>query len=724
MPPETTPDPPALHTGPGDRPVHRLAREKSPYLLQHAHNPVDWYPWGDEAFSRATGENKPVFLSIGYSTCHWCHVMAHECFEDETVAALLNRDFVSIKVDREERPDIDSVYMGICQQMTGQGGWPLTIIMTPEKLPFFAGTYFPKESGHGMPGLTGILERIAALWHEQQDEIIRSADEIAALARTISFPASRDPDRLLLDAGFRELSRQFDPKNGGFGNAPKFPAPHIIIFLLRYWHVTGEPRALFMAEQTLDAIRQGGIWDHVGGGLHRYATDARWRIPHFEKMLYDQALFVLACTETFEATREDRYRTTAEECIEYVLRDLHDPGGAFYSAEDADSPGGEGAYYSWTSDELSAALGPDDAAFATSVFTLTPLPAPTQDIKGSGAQKSGQRFILSAAGPDPVLAQALSITVDNLGTRRESIRSRLFTARQKRARPARDDKILADTNALFCIALAHAGRVFKNPAYIGTASGAVEFILKHLSGKDRDLMHRYRDGESAIPAFADDYAYLVSALIALYEATFDPMYLSRALDLNSTFVTHFQDKKNGGFFATSDRSEELLVRKKEWYDGAVPSANAIAFENLTWLARVTEDKNLEVAAIACSRFLAGTAERAPTATTAFLSGLTRLLPTGDTQDLVIAGDPAQPDTRDLLDAACNQYLPGLIVLHRPPGKAGDDLEALAPVVHGCTVINGHAAAYLCTGHTCRAPIHNPGELARMLGERKTAKDVS
>jgi uncharacterized protein YyaL (SSP411 family) len=705
------------------RPVNRLAREKSPYLLQHAYNPVDWYPWGEEAFSRAAEENKPVFLSIGYSTCHWCHVMAHECFEDEQVAALLNRAFISIKVDREERPDIDSVYMGICQQMTGQGGWPLTIIMTPEKLPFFAGTYFPKESGHGIAGLTGILDRVAALWHEQQDEISRSAGEIVALSRTVPVPASRDPDRLLLDAGFRELSRQFDPENGGFGNVPKFPAPHITIFLLRYWHVTGEPRALAMAEKTLDAIRQGGIWDHVGGGLHRYATDARWRIPHFEKMLCDQALFVLACTEAYQATRQDRYRTMAEECIGYVLRELRDPGGAFYSAEDADSPGGEGAYYTWTSDELSVALGPDDAALAASVFTLTPLPAPAYGISDSGAQKSGQRFILSAAGPDPVLEQTLSLPSGKIAARRESIRSRLFTARNKRARPARDDKILTDTNALFCTALARAGRAFRNPAYTGAASGAVQFILKFLSDNNQYLLHRYRDGERAIPAFADDYVYLVSALIALYEATFDPAYLSRALDLNATFVTRFQDQENGGFFTTSDSAEKLLVRKKEWYDGAVPSANAIAFENLTWLARVTEDNDLNAAAIACSQFLAGAAERAPTATAAFLAGLTCLPPTGNMQDLVIAGDPAQPDTRALLDAAFNQYLPGLIVLHRPPGKSGDDLDTLAPVVHGRTARDGHAAAYLCTGHTCRAPIHDPGELARMLGERKTAKDA-
>jgi len=717
MPPGTIPDPQKPPAGPDDRPVNRLAREKSPYLLQHAHNPVDWYPWSEEAFSRAADENKPVFLSIGYSTCHWCHVMAHESFEDQTVAAILNRNFISIKVDREERPDIDSVYMGICQQMTGTGGWPLTIIMTPKKMPFFAGTYFPKESGHGMPGLTSILERIVLLWHEQQDTITRSADEITRLAQTVPIPANRDPDRALIDSGFRELSRQFDLQNGGFGNAPKFPAPHIMIYLFRYWHATGEPRALFMAEQTLDAIWHGGIWDQVGGGLHRYATDARWRIPHFEKMLTDQALFVLACTEAFEATKKDCYRIMADECIGYVFRELRDPDGAFYSAEDADSPGGEGVYYTWTPDELSAVLGPEEAAFARSIFTLTPLPVTRFDSEKTGLYKEQDRFILSTAGPDPVLAGTLLIPADELAARRESVRSRLFLARTGRPGPARDDKILTDANALFCTALARAGRVFKKPAYIRAASGAVQFIFKFLSDCNGELRHRYRDGESAIPAFADDYAHLISALIALYEATFDSAYLSRAVKLNSEFVTHFGDVKNGGFFMTSDNARELPVRKKEWYDGAVPSANVIAFENLTWLARVTGNKKTETDAEACSRFLFGMAEHAPAATAAFLAALLISSPRfGNTQDLVIVGDLHKKDARNLLDVTVDHYMPGLIVLNKPLGEDGNAVEAFAPILHGRVAINGKATAYLCSKRSCHPPVCDPGELSRILKE--------
>ncbi|MFA7695685.1 MAG: thioredoxin domain-containing protein, partial [Methanoregula sp.] len=558
MPNGNAPDPELLHPDSGNRSSNRLIHEKSPYLLQHAHNPVDWYPWGNEAFSHAAQEHKPVFLSIGYSTCHWCHVMAHESFEDPAVAALLNREYICIKVDREERPDIDSVYMTVCQQMTGQGGWPLTIVMTPKKEPFFAGTYFPRVSGAGMPGLMDLLERIATLWHERQDELYQSAGDITAWVKSAPSPSSRDPDRVLLDEGFQELSRQFDPENGGFGHAPKFPAPHILIFLLRYWYLTSEPRALAMVEQTLDAIRYGGIWDHVGGGLHRYATDARWLVPHFEKMLYDQALFVLACTEAYEATGKNRYRTMADECIAYVFRDLRDPGGAFYSAEDADSPGGEGAYYTWTCDELAAALGSDDARRATSFFTLTPLPGNSYNHGKSGNNRQEQRLVLSAVtGPEPVCAE--DIPGDDRSILRESIRSRLYTVREKRARPARDDKILTDTNALFCTALARAGRVFRKPAYVEAASEAMQFLSGQLSDSDRGLQHRYRDGVSGIPAFADDYAYLISALIALYGATFDPAYLYRALDLNTTFIAHFQDKEKGGFFTTSDQAEELLV---------------------------------------------------------------------------------------------------------------------------------------------------------------------
>jgi len=672
------------------RPTNRLAREKSPYLLQHAHNPVDWYPWGEEAFSRAKDEDKPVFLSIGYSTCHWCHVMAHECFEDEEVAAILNRDFISIKVDREERPDIDSVYMEVCQQMTGQGGWPLTIVMTPDKLPFFAGTYFPRDSTPTMPGLIAVLERIADVWCDNREEIARSAEEISTFAGAPPFrPAADTPGMALLENGYHAFAAQFDTKNAGFGNAPKFPAPHILVFLLRYGNSAKNPDAISMAERTLDAIYAGGVWDPVGGGLHRYATDAGWRIPHFEKMLYDQALFVLACTEAYEATRNERFRTMTGECIAYVLRDLSDPGGAFYTAEDADSPGGEGAYYTWTKDELAA-------AGADSLFTLTPLPT-------NGHDTGEPRFILSRNMlADPALP--------------EPVREKLRAIRENRARPARDDKILTDTNALFCQTLARAGRAFGEPEYIRAAEITMDFLLHNLADRDGTLFHRYREGERAVRAFADDYAQVIAALIALYKATFDPAYITKALNYARILREEYEDPHEGGFFTVAKEDSELFARKKEWYDGAYPSANAAAFGALSWLARTTKDPDIAASAEACSLFLAGAAQRAPSATAAYLAELIRFSDDAERIDLVITGDPAAEDTKSLIAAANSRYLLGLITILRPPGSAGDAIDELFPGARGRTMLAGRATAYLCGGHTCRPPVQDPGELRWMLEE--------
>ncbi len=711
------PDPDLQPSGPQKRSPNRLVHEKSPYLLQHAYNPVDWYPWGNEAFSRAIQENKPVFLSIGYSTCHWCHVMARESFEDGDVAAVLNRGFISIKVDREERPDIDSVYMGVCQQMTGRGGWPLTIVMTPEKKPFFAGTYLPKKNVAGITGLSDILFRIIDLWQKNREELYRAADEIFRTSRPEYGSPAGIPDRRFLNEGFRELSGHFDEKNGGFGSAPKFPAPHTLIFLLRYWHLTGDSRALAMAEQTIDAIRRGGIWDHVGAGMHRYSTDAQWLVPHFEKMLYDQALLVLACVEAYEATRTARYRTIAEECIAYVLNNLIDPGGGFYSAEDADSPGGEGAYYTWTKEEIARVLGPEDAALTFTLFTLTPLHETGVVPKGMPGNSISQRFILSAGGPDPVLANILKITERELAVRRDSIRIRLRRARDERPRPARDTKILTDINALFCTALARAGRVFENPGYIDVASRTLQFICLHLRDADGHLLHRYSDGESGIMAFADDYVYLVSACLELYRVTFKFTYLRDAISLNAAFLAHLLDAENGGFFTISDTVVDLPVRKKEWYDGAVPSANTIAFENLMQISRFTGDDALEKVALESARFIAGAAAHAPSSVAGFLAALTCSYPAGETQDLVIVGNLAEIGTRNLLDAAQSRYLPGLLILLRPPGRAGDEVDAVAPAARGRVRRDRRATAYLCSGSTCLPPVCDPQELIAQLNGR-------
>jgi hypothetical protein len=561
---------------------NRLINEKSPYLLQHANNPVDWYPWGDEAFERALKEDKPVFLSIGYATCHWCHVMAHESFEDAGVAALLNKDFICIKVDREERPDLDSVYMSVCQMMTGQGGWPLTIILTPEKKPFFAGTYMPKEARLGMNGLLDLLPRITKLWQEKRSDLAASADEIsAALQKIPESPGTITPDTSLLQEGYEELAARFDEVYGGFGSAPKFPTPYTLLFLLRFWKRTGTKRARSMVEKTLGEMRTGGICDQIGGGFHRYSTDSRWRVPHFEKMLYDQALLVMAYTEAYQATHNPRFRKTADEIITYVIRDLGSPDGAFFSAEDADSDGTEGAFYLWTMHEVEQVLGKDDAVFAARFFNITR----AGNYPGSGG-KPGQN-ILYQAPPSAHPESSPGFSDTPAESRLESIKNRLFTARAARSHPSREDKILADWNGLFIAALAQAARTFRNETYLAAARRAMQFVLCRMHDEKGDLLHRYRDGEAAIPAFGDDYAFIIKALIELYESTFEPSYLSSALDHTARFYSHFWDVRNGGFFTIPDTGEIVLVRKKEIYDGATPSCNSIAFENFVRLAHLT-----------------------------------------------------------------------------------------------------------------------------------------
>ena len=678
---------------------NRLAMEKSPYLLQHAENPVDWYPWGDEAFSRALEEDKPVFLSIGYATCHWCHVMAHESFEDPTVAGLLNRDFICIKLDREERPDLDSVYMAACQHMTGQGGWPLTIIMTPDRRPFYAATYIPKERRGPVPGLVDLLPRIAEVWRKERDHVIVTADRILGAITPEELTGTlHDPDASLLDAGFEELAAGFDPDYGGFGHAPKFPAPHTLLFLLRYWHRTGKKRALTMVERTLGAIRNGGICDQVGGGFHRYSTDAQWQVHHFEKMLYDQALLLMAYAEAFQATGNPSYREAAEGIVTYVLRDLISPDGTFYSAEDADSPGGEGAFYLWSVQELIAVLGPEDGEYAARVFSATR----TGNYSGSKEENATGKNILRIS----------SLFMDEVRENRMiSVRARLLAARENRARPLRDDKILADGNGLFIGALAQAARIFGNASYLAAAKRAMQFILGNLRTPAGTLLHRYRDGEAAIPGFADDYAFIVFALIELYESSFETDYLSSALDLNRYLLSHFEDPGHGGFFTISDTSEITLFRKKEWYDGAIPSANSVAFANLVRLSRLTGDPGYVSRATALSREAGRIVRCSPSAYSGFLSALDFAV--GPSTEIVIAGNPGEEGTVQLISGIRSLYAPSCTVLFR--STSGESLlDRIAPFTASMTLQDGKAVAYACAGNTCLAPITDPEKLVAVL----------
>ncbi len=694
-----------VNPGPAATEVHynRLINEKSPYLLQHATNPVDWYPWGDEAFERAMIDDKPVFLSIGYATCHWCHVMAHESFEDAGVAALLNKDFVCIKVDREERPDIDSVYMSVCQMMTGQGGWPLTIVLTPEKKPFFAGTYLPREARSGMHGLLELLPRITKLWQEKRNDLTASAEEIASALQKISeSPGNSYPDISLLQEGYEELAVRFDEVYGGFGGAPKFPTPCSLIFLLRFWKRTGTKRALTMVEKTLSEMRLGGICDQIGGGFHRYSTDTRWRVPHFEKMLYDQALLVMAYTEAYQATHNPQFRRTAEEIIAYVIRDLSSPGGAFLSAEDADSDGIEGAFYLWTMHEVEEILGKDEAALAARFFNIT-----RAGNYPPSTGKPGQNILYQtspSAHPDPTSPAEPQL---------ESIKKRLFTARAARSHPSRDDKILADWNGLFIAALAQAARTYRNETYLTAATRAMQFVLHHMHDEKGDLLHRYRDGEAAIPAFGDDYAFIIMALIELYESTFDPSYLSSALDYTAHFLLHFWDVQNGGFFMVPDTEKIVLVRKKEIYDGAIPSCNSIAFENLVRLAHLTGDTAFEKRGSELSRYFGGIVQQSPSAYTGFLSALDKAI--GPVQDVVISGNREAPGTQNMINALRDHYLPSVVAHFLPADDSRTRLFALVPFLRDLQSTGGISTAFVCTGHACSVPTTETEKMLALLG---------
>ena len=695
-----------------DRPpsTNRLIASKSPYLLQYAHNPVDWYPWGDEAFDRARAEHRPVFLSIGYSTCHWCHVMEKESFEDADVARLLNETFVCVKVDREERPDIDDAYMTACQALTGAGGWPLTLILTPDRDPIFAATYIPRETRFGRIGLLDLIPRVARLWRERRDDLVAQGRQIAsALAGAVAAPGGEAVDAGVLDAAVEQFRAQFDPEHGGFGGAPKFPSPHALVFLLRAWHRTREPDTLEMAERTLLAMRQGGLCDPVGGGFHRYATDAAWRVPHFEKMLYDQALLTLAYVEAHQATRRAEYADAARETLAYVLRDLAAPEGGFFCAEDADSEGEEGRFYTWTLDELRAALGAEEAAFAADIFHATE----AGNYRDEASGRATGRNILYRGESDEETARRLGVPLDAFRARLERVRRGLFAARQRRVRPHRDEKVLTDWNGLMIAALARAGRALGEPAYVDAAERAARFVRERLSRPHGRLLHRYADGEAAVPAFLDDYAFLAWGLIELYEAAFDASHLEAALALKDEILAHFEDRAAGGFFLSADDAEPLLVRRKPAYDGAVPSGNSVAMLVLVRLARLTGDAALEARAAAVGRAFGEEVRRAPMHYAQMLLAADWAL--GPSEEVVVVGEPGADDAAALLRVADEVYAPRASVLFRPTGPMGEQIGRLAPFSEALRPVGGRAAAYLCRGGACALATTDPADLRRRLG---------
>jgi uncharacterized protein YyaL (SSP411 family) len=692
---------------------NKLITEKSPYLLQHAYNPVNWHAWNGEAFEKAKREDKPIFLSIGYSTCHWCHVMEQESFEDEEVAKLMNDAFISIKVDREERPDIDSVYMSVCQTLTGGGGWPLSIIMTPDKKPFFAGTYIPKEPRFNQPGMIQLTKMISEMWDHKKDEIITSSENIVStLQEPIKQTIHVDFDETILSKTYNQLYGKYDVGFGGFGGAPKFPEPHNLMFLLRYWKRTGDENALSIVEHTLDYMRRGGIFDHIGFGFHRYSTDRQWLVPHFEKMLYDQALLALAYIEAFQATGNEFYKNTANEIFTYVLRDLHAPNGAFYSADDADSDGEEGKFYVWSFDELNSILDKEDLDFVTKIFNIER----TGNYNEPYAKKRTNANILHRIKSKSKLLKELDLTEVDFDKKLEKIRSKLFANREKRNRPHNDDKILTDWNGLMIAALAKGAQVFSEDRYNVAAKRAADFILSEIRSPDGGLMHRYRNGESAINGFINDYVFLIWGLIELYEANFESKYLDTALELTDEIINKFWDETNGGFFFTSEDHEKLFIRKKENFDGAIPSGNSVAFLNLIRLSRLAKKPDLEKKAKLIIKSISDNLKQIPSAFTQLLMGLDYAF--GPSYEVLIEGDLKAKETQEMIKALRTHFIPNKVVLlNARAQQQAKEMFINLPDPGKDPSLSVKTKAYVCVNYSCQKPTTNINEMLSQLEVR-------
>ena len=672
--------------------TNRLIDEQSPYLLQHAHNPVDWYPWGDEAFEEAKKQDKPIFLSIGYSTCHWCHVMEHESFEDTSVAHLMNETFINIKVDREERPDIDNIYMTVCQMLTGSGGWPLTIIMTPDKKPFYAATYIPKSNKYGRPGMLEIIPALKMEWLNRRSEIEQSAGRIhQGLQQVVKTEASGLPSDSVFEKAMESFTKMFDAQHGGFGEAPKFPSPQNLILQLRYAQVSGEMSHANRAMTTLSKMYRGGIFDQVGFGFHRYATDNEWLLPHFEKMLYDQAMLLWAFAEAFQLKSDKEFKNAAVQIVEYLQRDMTDSQGGFYSAEDADSDGEEGKFYVWETEELEEIVGKENAE---KFFSLWNFNSDGNFRDESTGELSGKNI--------PHLGASLKNELERVGlssTDYEALRKKLFDYREDRIHPFKDDKILTNWNGLMISALAKASVAFSSDEMAELAKNAAQFVLSEMKTNEGELLHRYRAGQKAIQGNLEDYSFLIQGLLDLYEATFDVTYLREAILLQDVQDSLFWDIKDGSYFFSPENGEELLVRQKDGYDGATPSGNSTSMNNLVRLAKVTAQSSYDEKAQILASHYGEPLSKSPISYSHFLNAW--LMAKEESAEIVIAAESKQ-EAEPYLEIINEHYYPNKVVMLNTGGLE----QNLAPFLKNQGMIGGKPTVYLCRNYACQQPINS------------------
>lgn len=681
---------------------NHLANEKSPYLLQHATNPVNWYPWGEEAFKKALKEDKPIFLSIGYATCHWCHVMAHESFEDKQVASLLNEHFVAIKVDREERPDVDNVYMKVCQMMTGSGGWPLSIFMTPSKEPFYAGTYIPKTRKYGRIGLIQLLHNIIELWEQKRQSIISTSKKIKNELKNSVLDSSGEYDtKTILERAYEHLEHEFEDEYGGFSYAPKFPVPHRLMFLLRHYKRTKKETALKMVEHTLENMAKGGIFDHVGYGFHRYSTDRTWLVPHFEKMLYDQALLSIVYTEAYQITKNKKYRKTVEKTLSYVSRDMIHNMGGFYSAEDADSEGVEGKFYVWDVQELHQLLSDSQYQLLVDVYNVE---KEGNFVEESTRKRTGENILHLDKSLDTI-ASEMNMDIKELTKKLEIIRQILYKEREKRIHPLKDDKILVDWNGFMIAAYAKAARVFQNNHYVDLAERAVEFIFTNLMDNDQGrLLHRYRDGEASILGKLDDYMFFIYGLFELYETTFKSEYLKKAKVLMDEAINLFWDTNHGGFYISGKDDEELLVKDKPIYDGAIPSGNSAALINLLKLSRIFSSNEYEEMADQMLRLFSKKINQNPSSYAFLLLGLEDFM-LGSSYEVIIVQEEEINVNDTLFKELSARFIPNKIVVVKS-SDTQSKIEDVLDYLKNYSLRNNARTYYVCQNLSCNQPTNS------------------